>query len=80
MRWGIAFGKALQVARNRAGFSQHGIAQLMGVSQSTWSRKETGQMEMSCGQLVDFAEHAGVKPADVFDLADTIWRFGAVDE
>lgn len=57
-----AIGQALRMAREDRGLDQSDVAQEMGVSQSTWSRKETGTDTVTMEQVFRFCELVGADP------------------
>jgi transcriptional regulator with XRE-family HTH domain len=50
--------------------SQKGLADAVGVNQSTWSRIETGQSSLSVEQLTKAARALGRSPGEILDLAE----------
>lgn len=57
--------------RKTRNLDQKHFAERLGVSQSTWSRAETGQVGISLDQLAAAAEVLGVKPAQILIHVET---------
>jgi transcriptional regulator with XRE-family HTH domain len=57
--------------RRAHNLDQKRFAEELGVSQSTWSRAESGQVGMSLDQLAAAANVFGVKPAQILTQAET---------
>jgi transcriptional regulator with XRE-family HTH domain len=56
--------------RQKRGFDQKQFAEELGVSQSTWSRAENGQVGLSLDQLAGAAKVLGATPAQLLGYAD----------
>ncbi|MGH7106990.1 MAG: helix-turn-helix domain-containing protein [Acetobacteraceae bacterium] len=60
-----------ELRRARSSLDQKQFAEKLGVSQSTWSRAEAGQVGLSLDQLAAAADVLGVKPAQILAHAET---------
>lgn len=58
--------------RRKRGFDQKQFAAALGVSQSTWSRAESGQVGLSLDQLAGAANVLRTTPADLLGYADRV--------
>jgi len=56
--------------RKRHGIDQGAFAERLGVSQSTWSRAENGQVGLSLDQLAGAAQILDTSPSQVLSQAD----------
>jgi len=64
-------GQVLCELRKAAGLEQAELARAIGVTQSTWSRIETGSSALTIEQLADAAEMLGVERSKILSLADS---------
>lgn len=71
----------LRSAREAAGLSQTEVAVKLGVAQTTVSAWERGRIEISIGDLIDYAGAVGVPAADLYvggpDTRDIAAAYGA---
>ena len=58
----------LKSARERKGYSQEYLAEIMGVSSSRISRWETGKTEISLRQVCAYANKVGISPSKLFRI------------
>jgi transcriptional regulator with XRE-family HTH domain len=65
-------GAVLAVMRRQESFDQRTMAGKMGLTQSTWSRIETGISQITVGQLAAAARVLHTHPAKILGLADAL--------
>lgn len=63
-------GNILSQLRNERGLDQAQLAQIVGVTQSTWSRIERGLSGLTVDQLAAAAQALDVKPEQILTWAD----------
>ncbi|MCG7980276.1 MAG: helix-turn-helix domain-containing protein [Candidatus Thiodiazotropha endolucinida] len=63
-------GGILVNLRNQQGVRQGDLAQVVGVTQATWSRIENGSSALTIEQLGLAAARLGILPGQVMELAD----------
>lgn len=63
-------GRLLSQRREQIGMKQGELAAAMGLSQSAYSRWESGESVLNLAQLRGVCERLGVKPAQVLQRAD----------
>ncbi len=66
----IVIGKILQYLRNQRQIDQGALARAVGVTQSTWSRVETGQSALTVDHLARAATVLKQKPEQILALVD----------
>lgn len=65
-------GKVIAQLRSEKGLDQVGMANAVGIGQSTWSRLENGDSALSIDQLSKVAELLGVEPSQILIKADQV--------
>lgn len=50
----------IRALREKAGYSQQRVAQILGISQAAYSRLETGEIEISIKKLFELSELYGL--------------------
>jgi len=63
-------GQVLCELRKKRGIDQAALAKLVGVTQPTWSRIETGASALTIEQLAVAADKLGVTPSEILVMAD----------
>jgi transcriptional regulator with XRE-family HTH domain len=67
-------GRLLTQARSVKGLDQSRVAEAVGVSQSTWSRIEKGEIALTIEQLAAACGELGVQPSDILQQTDLAAR------
>ncbi len=63
-------GQRIRELRERAGFTQNGLAEWAGVSQTHLRRVELGQQDITVGQLGLVCDGLGVTLSEFFNVAE----------
>lgn len=63
-------GKLLAQRRDQIGLKQGELAEALGLSQSAYSRLESGESVLNLTQLRNVCTHLGITPAQVLQAAD----------
>ncbi len=63
-------GQVLSNLRKNINIDQSEFAEIIGVTQSTWSRIERGASAFTIEQLADAADHLNLTPSEILELAD----------
>lgn len=69
---GAVLGQVLVVLRKKHELTQTDIASKVGISPSTWSRIEKGEVALSIEQLRAAAHELKMKPGDIIALAEYV--------
>jgi transcriptional regulator with XRE-family HTH domain len=69
LTYGTVLGQIIVRRRQLAGLQQQALAEMLGISQSAYSRLESGQSAMSVNQLYAISARFGILPSDL--LAET---------
>lgn len=64
------FGMMLKVARKKAGLTQDGLAERVGMSRSSIANIETGRQKTPLHTLLEFSGSMGVQPVDLLPAQD----------
>lgn len=73
-------GRIIAMQREQRGLEQSDIATEVGLSQSTWSRIETGQSALTIEQLAMAAKKLGTLPGQILGQADEVTsKLGAMN-
>ena len=66
------FGAVVRLRRERRGLDSAGMAGLMGMENSSWSRMESGRTSFSPHQIARAAKVLGCAPGDLFAAAERL--------
>lgn len=73
--------KRLREIRRARKLTQVQLAEMAGIDQSTLSKAENGQMNITLQNIVNIAEALGVQPAELFELPELHRRaLAAIDQ
>lgn len=65
-------GRVVQQYREMKGMKQADLAEVLGITQSAYSRIEKGQTPMTITQLGQVAGHLGLAPGDILQKVDRL--------